>query len=62
MQMAEAALLTAVRAKVDAIVVADGTSYRHQIADGTARGGACGEVAGGAAGIGVSVTRDDSVE
>jgi FAD/FMN-containing dehydrogenase/Fe-S oxidoreductase len=34
MQMAEAALLPAVRAKADAIVVADGTSCRHQIADG----------------------------
>ena len=32
MQMAEAALLPAVRAKADAIVVADGS--RHQIADG----------------------------
>jgi FAD/FMN-containing dehydrogenase/Fe-S oxidoreductase len=37
MQMAEAALLPAVRAKVDAIVVADGTSCRHQIADGAQR-------------------------
>ena len=37
MQMAEAALLPAVRAKADAIVVADGTSCRHQIADGTQR-------------------------
>jgi len=37
MQMAEAALLPAVRARPEAIVVADGTSCRHQIADGTQR-------------------------
>jgi Fe-S oxidoreductase len=37
MQMAEAALLPAVRKQPDAIVVADGTSCRHQIADGTQR-------------------------
>ena len=37
MLMAEAALLPAVRAKPDAIVVADGTSCRHQIADGANR-------------------------
>jgi FAD/FMN-containing dehydrogenase/Fe-S oxidoreductase len=37
MQMAEAALLPAVRAKADAVVVADGTSCRHQIADGAQR-------------------------
>ena len=37
MQMAEASLLPAVREKPDAIVVADGTSCRHQIADGTQR-------------------------
>jgi len=37
MQMAEAALLPAVRARPDAIVVADGTSCRHQIADGAQR-------------------------
>ncbi|MET3496671.1 FAD-binding and (Fe-S)-binding domain-containing protein [Variovorax boronicumulans] len=37
MQMAEASLLPAVRAKPDAIVVADGTSCRHQIADGAQR-------------------------
>jgi len=37
MQMAELSLLPAVRAKPDAIVVADGTSCRHQIKDGTAR-------------------------
>ncbi len=37
MQMAEASLLPAVRAKADAIVVADGTSCRHQIADGAQR-------------------------
>jgi len=37
MQMAEANLLPAVRVKADAIVVADGTSCRHQIADGTQR-------------------------
>ena len=34
MRMAEASLLPAVRAAPDAIVVADGTSCRHQIADG----------------------------
>ncbi|MFN4352633.1 MAG: FAD-binding and (Fe-S)-binding domain-containing protein [Hylemonella sp.] len=37
MQMAEASLLPAVRAKADAIVVADGTSCRHQIHDGAQR-------------------------
>jgi FAD/FMN-containing dehydrogenase/Fe-S oxidoreductase len=37
MQMAEAALLPAIRAKPEAIVVADGTSCRHQIADGSQR-------------------------
>ena len=37
MQMAEAALLPAIRRQPDAIVVADGTSCRHQIADGTRR-------------------------
>jgi FAD/FMN-containing dehydrogenase/Fe-S oxidoreductase len=37
MQMAEASLLPAVRKKPDAIVVADGTSCRHQIHDGTQR-------------------------
>lgn len=37
MQMAEAALLPAVRKQPDAIVVADGTSCRHQIADGAGR-------------------------
>ena len=37
MQMAEAALLPAVRKQPDAIVVADGTSCRHQIADGAQR-------------------------
>ncbi|WP_077002304.1 FAD-binding and (Fe-S)-binding domain-containing protein [Variovorax sp. KK3] len=37
MQMAEASLLPAVRAKPDAIVLADGTSCRHQIADGAQR-------------------------
>ncbi|MFC3676506.1 FAD-binding and (Fe-S)-binding domain-containing protein [Ferrovibrio xuzhouensis] len=37
MQMAEAALLPAIRQRPDAIVVADGTSCRHQIADGAAR-------------------------
>ena len=36
MQMAELALLPAIRsADVDALIVADGTSCRHQIADGT---------------------------
>jgi Fe-S oxidoreductase len=37
MAMAEASLLPAVRKQPDAIVVADGTSCRHQIADGTGR-------------------------
>jgi Fe-S oxidoreductase len=37
MQMAELSLLPAVRAQPDAIVVADGTSCRHQIVDGTQR-------------------------
>lgn len=37
MQMAEASLLPAVREAPDAIVVADGTSCRHQIADGAQR-------------------------
>jgi Fe-S oxidoreductase len=37
MQMAELSLLPAVRAQPDAIVVADGTSCRHQIEDGAAR-------------------------
>ena len=37
MQMAEASLLPAVRSAPDAIVVADGTSCRHQIADGAQR-------------------------
>lgn len=37
MQMAELSLLPAVRSAPDAIVVADGTSCRHQIADGAQR-------------------------
>ena len=37
MKMAEASLLPAVRRAPDAIVVADGTSCRHQIADGAQR-------------------------
>jgi hypothetical protein len=37
MQMAELTLLPALRAAPDAIVVADGTSCRHQIADGAQR-------------------------
>jgi Fe-S oxidoreductase len=37
MQMAELSLLPAVRSKAEAIVVADGTSCRHQILDGTQR-------------------------
>ncbi len=37
MQMAELSLLPAVRKQPDAIVVADGTSCRHQIHDGTSR-------------------------
>jgi FAD/FMN-containing dehydrogenase/Fe-S oxidoreductase len=36
-QMAEAALLPAVRAAPDAIIIADGTSCRHQIGGGTGR-------------------------
>jgi Fe-S oxidoreductase len=36
-QMAELSLLPAIRQQPDAIVVADGTSCRHQIADGAAR-------------------------
>jgi Fe-S oxidoreductase len=40
MQMAELSLLPAVRKQPDAIVVADGTSCRHQIYDGTQRSGA----------------------
>ena len=37
MQMAELSLLPAIRHQPDAIIVADGTSCRHQIADGAAR-------------------------
>jgi FAD/FMN-containing dehydrogenase/Fe-S oxidoreductase len=37
MRMAEATLLPALRAQPEAIVVADGTSCRHQIADGVQR-------------------------
>ena len=37
MQMAEAALLPAIRKQPSALVVADGTSCRHQIADGAQR-------------------------
>jgi Fe-S oxidoreductase len=37
MQMAELSLLPAVRARADAMIVADGTSCRHQIGDGTQR-------------------------
>ena len=37
MQMAEASLLPAIRKQPDAIIVADGTSCRHQIADGAQR-------------------------
>ena len=37
MQMAEASLLPAIRARPDAVVVADGTSCRHQIGDGAQR-------------------------
>ncbi len=41
MRMAELALLPAVRnAPEDALIVADGTSCRHQIADGTRASGA----------------------
>jgi hypothetical protein len=37
MRMAELSLLPALRARPDAIIVADGTSCRHQIADGASR-------------------------
>jgi Fe-S oxidoreductase len=37
MQMAEATLLPGVRRHADAIIVADGTSCRHQIFDGAQR-------------------------
>ena len=37
MQMAELSLLPAVRRAADALIVADGTSCRHQIADGAGR-------------------------
>jgi Fe-S oxidoreductase len=37
MKMAELSLLPAIRRAPDALVVADGTSCRHQIADGTRR-------------------------
>ena len=37
MAMAEASLLPAIRKRPEAIVVADGTSCRHQIADGAQR-------------------------
>ena len=37
MQMAELSLLPAIRQEPGAIVVADGTSCRHQIADGAQR-------------------------
>jgi len=37
MQMAELSLLPAIRKRPDAIIVADGTSCRHQIADGAQR-------------------------
>lgn len=37
MQMAELSLLPAIRQSPDAIVVADGTSCRHQIAEGAQR-------------------------
>ena len=37
MKMAEMSLLPAVRSSKEAIVLADGTSCRHQIADGTGR-------------------------
>ena len=37
MQMAELSLLPAIRKQPDAIVVADGTSCRHQIHDGANR-------------------------
>jgi Fe-S oxidoreductase len=37
LQMAELSLLPAVRAAPDALIVADGTSCRHQIQDGTGR-------------------------
>jgi Fe-S oxidoreductase len=39
MQMAELSLLPAIRKQANAIVVADGTSCRHQIVDGTTKDG-----------------------
>jgi FAD/FMN-containing dehydrogenase/Fe-S oxidoreductase len=39
MKMAELTLLPAIRKQADAVVVADGTSCRHQIADGTVQDG-----------------------
>ena len=37
MQMAELSLLPALRSSPDALIVADGTSCRHQILDGSQR-------------------------
>lgn len=37
MQMAELSLLPAIRNKPNALIVADGSSCRHQIKDGTGR-------------------------
>ena len=37
MEMAELSLLPSIRKSPDAIIVADGTSCRHQIDDGTSR-------------------------
>jgi Fe-S oxidoreductase len=37
MKMAELSLLPSIRANQEALLVADGTSCRHQIADGTGR-------------------------
>ena len=48
MRMAELSLLPAVRAARDAIIVADGTSCRHQIADGASRAGAARGAGAGA--------------
>ena len=41
MAMAELSLLPAVRQAPEALIVADGTSCRHQIADGTGARSAC---------------------
>ena len=65
MKMAELSLLPAVRqADADTLIVADGTSCRHQIADGThasARGNACHTRAGQRACIGCCLVPPDGL-